>query len=103
MSAFSSRLSRLSRPVLLGAGGLAGFLAYFSMYAFRKPIAAATFGDVHLLGVGIDYKSALLIAQVLGYAISKLLGIRVIAEIGRQGRGKAIVGLIGLSWIALLL
>jgi hypothetical protein len=103
MSAFSSRLSRLPRPVLLGAGGLAGFLAYFSMYAFRKPIAAATFGDVHLLGIGIDYKSALLIAQVLGYAISKLLGIRIIAEIGRQGRGKAIVGLISLSWIALLL
>jgi len=104
MSAFKlPDAARLSRPFMLALGGLAGFLAYFSMYAFRKPIAAATFGDVDPLGLGLDYKSTLLIAQVVGYALSKLIGIRVIAEIGRRGRGVAIVGLIAVSWVALLL
>lgn len=88
-------------PLILG--GVAAFSAYFAMYAFRKPYAAATFSDVELfLGV-LDYKTALLIAQVVGYALSKLIGIKVIAEFGRHGRAWAILGLMGLSWVALLL
>jgi hypothetical protein len=103
MAAFSSALARLPRPVLLTLGGFSAFLAYFSMYAFRKPIAAATFGDIGPLGIGIDYKTGLLIMQLLGYALSKLIGIGIIAQIGRRGRGVAILALIGLSWLALLL
>ncbi|WP_255530722.1 hypothetical protein [Novosphingobium sp. NBM11] len=37
---------------MLLLGGLAAFSAYFAMYAFRKPIAAATFGDVGLHPLG---------------------------------------------------
>ena len=84
-------------------GGLAAFGAYFAMYAFRKPFAAATFGDVDGWHFAIDYKTALLIAQVFGYALSKLIGVRVIAEFGRQGRAKLIFALIGASWVALVL
>lgn len=87
---------------MLLLGGLAAFSAYFAMYAFRKPIAAATFGDVGLHPLGLDYKSALLIAQVLGYAVSKLIGIKVIAEFGRTGRARAIAALISASWLALV-
>lgn len=87
---------------MLALGGAAAFGTYFAMYAFRKPIAAATFsGHAAVLGV-IDYKTALLIAQVLGYALSKLIGIRVIAEFGQARRASAILGLIGLSWLALV-
>lgn len=88
-------------PLLL-LGGLAAFSAYFAMYAFRKPIAVATFEDVGLHPFGLDYKSALVIMQVIGYALSKLVGIRVIAAFGRRGRALAIITLIGLSWLALL-
>lgn len=88
-------------PLLL-AGGLAAFAAYFAMYAFRKPIAVATFGDVAFHPFGLDYKSALVIMQVIGYALSKLVGIRVIAGFGRTGRARAIAGLIALSWLALV-
>ncbi len=91
------------RTALLIVGGLAAFGAYFAMYAFRKPFAAGTYEDMGLLPLGIDYKTGLLIAQVIGYALSKLIGIRVIAEAGRQGRAMAILCLIGLSWIALVL
>ena len=83
-------------------GGLAAFTAYFAMYAFRKPIAVATFDDVGLHPLGLDYKSVLIIMQVIGYALSKLIGIRVIAAFGRNGRARAILALIGLSWLALL-
>jgi hypothetical protein len=44
------------------AGG-AAFLAYASMYAFRKPFTAASFEGMHLAGV--DYKVWLVIAQVI--------------------------------------
>lgn len=91
------------RVALLVAGGLAAFGAYFAMYAFRKPFAAGTYGDMGPLPFGIDYKTGLLIAQVIGYALSKMIGIRIIAEAGRQGRAAAILCLIGFSWIALVL
>lgn len=94
--------SRSSRTPAL-AGAIAGFCAYFCMYAFRKPIAAADFSNVGVGLLGIDYKTIAIIAQVAGYAASKLIGVRLIAEAGRRGRGKAIVGLIGLSWLALIL
>ncbi len=84
-------------------GGLAAFAAYFAMYAFRKPFAAATYVDVYGWHAAVDYKTALLIAQVIGYALSKLIGVRVIAEAGRRGRARAILGLIAASWVALVL
>jgi hypothetical protein len=92
-----------SHPLTLLLGGLAAFGAYFAMYAFRKPFAAATFADVGGWHFAIDYKTALLIAQVFGYALSKLIGVRVIAEFGRKGRAALILLLIGTSWLALVL
>lgn len=83
--------------------GLAGFCAYFSMYAFRKPFAAATFGAVDGWAFVLDYKIALVMAQVAGYAISKMIGVKVISEIAPARRGAAILVLIGLSWLALVL
>lgn len=83
--------------------GLAGFCTYFSMYAFRKPFAAATFGAVDGWTFVLDYKIALVLAQVAGYAISKMIGVKLISEIAPARRGLAILGLIGLSWLALVL
>jgi hypothetical protein len=109
MSSDSLNVPRPRAPVRLGeafrafACGGAAFGAYFAMYAFRKPFAAATFAQVPGWHHAVDYKTVLLIAQVVGYALSKLIGIRVIAEFGRVGRGPAILCLIGLSWVALLL
>ena len=99
----SAAIARLPRPAFIAVAGVAGFLAYFSMYAFRKPFAAATFVDIAAWHLAVDYKTCLLIAQVFGYAMSKLIGIRLIAEIGQSGRGLAIIGLIALSWLALIL
>ncbi len=61
--------------------GLAGFSTYFAMYAFRKPFTAATYEHVPGWHFALDYKIALIVAQVAGYALSKFIGVKVISEI----------------------
>ena len=94
---------RKSSPAFTIFASMAGFATYFSMYAFRKPFAAASFD--HVLGWHfiLDFKITIVIAQVMGYATSKFIGIKVIAEMRPAGRARAILGLIGASWLALIL
>ncbi len=83
----------------------AAFSTYFCMYAFRKAFAVGTFaGTVDLPLVGsIDLKILLIISQVLGYCLSKFMGIKVVSEMTGERRATALVGVIGISWLALLL
>jgi hypothetical protein len=81
---------------------IAGFSAYFSMYAFRKPFTAASFDHVEGWHYALDFKIALVLAQLVGYAASKFIGIKVIAGMKRAWRAQAILGLIGVSWLALI-
>ena len=97
-----ARLARANPIVFTAVAGLAGFSAYFSMYAFRKPFTAATFEAVPGWTFALDYKIALVVAQVAGYALSKFIGIKVISELSPSRRGGAILGLIGASWLALV-
>jgi hypothetical protein len=77
----------------------AAFSAYFCMYAFRKPFAAASFpGEVF----GIQLKIALVLSQVIGYALSKFVGIRVVSETSRARRAVTLVALIGMAELALI-
>ena len=93
-----------ANPVLFTVfAGLAGFCAYSSMYAFRKPFSAATYEHVAGWDFALDYKIALVLAQVAGYALSKLIGVRIIAELPAARRASAIIGLILASWFALIL
>lgn len=96
------RLEHAHPALFVLFAGLAGFCAYFSMYAFRKPFTAATFDVVPGWTFALDYKIALVIAQVAGYALSKLIGVRVISEMGPDRRGQAILALIGAAWLALV-
>lgn len=79
----------------------AAFITYCSMYAFRKPFTAGVFADMRLWGV--DYKIILITTQVLGYMLSKFIGIRVVSEMTPGRRVLSILGLIGIAWGALLL
>ncbi len=78
----------------------AAFGTYACMYAFRKPFTAGTY-SAELFSAG--FKTWLVLAQVLGYTISKFCGIKVIAEMTPGRRAGMLLGLIGLSEIALLL
>lgn len=79
----------------------AAFIAYFSMYAFRKPYAVAewsgqTFG-------ALDLKDALIISQLLGYALSKYLSVKFCSELPRHRRAVVLVGLVLWAEFTLLL
>ncbi len=82
----------------------AAFSTYFCMYAFRKPFAVGTYeGTVHLPMVGeIDQKILFIVSQVLGYCLSKFLGIKVVSEMKGDKRAVALVGVIGFAWLTLL-
>jgi len=79
---------------------LAAFLTYFSMYAFRRPFVAGTYEGLKLWG--IEYKILAITAQVLGYTISKFLGIKIISELQADARIRTIILLILAGWFALL-
>lgn len=78
----------------------AAFGAYFCMYGFRKPFTAATFSNVE--GWEWSYKSMLVIAQVLGYTISKFVGIKVVSEMVPGRRVLVLLGLVAAAEVALL-
>ncbi len=86
----------------LFAAGLAAFCVYFAMYAFRKPVMAVGFADQPMLLAGFDYKATLIVAQAIGYALSKMLGVKVVAEHATGARARLILALVAASWVALL-
>lgn len=80
---------------------IAAFGVYFCMYAFRKPFTAASFEGYSFFG--IDYKISLVISQVIGYALSKFIGIRKISELLPKRRMETLIGLILMAEISLFL
>ncbi len=76
------------------------FAAYACMTAFRKAFNVAEYEGSFL---GLDFKVVLVITQVFGYMFSKFYGIKFISELKRFGRGRLILILIGISWLAWLL
>ena len=81
----------------------ASFSTYFCMYAFRKPFSAAGYDGLVFLGTTIDLKTALVISQIIGYVLSKVIGIKICSEVTRGRRALALVILIGIAQLSLLL
>lgn len=80
---------------------IAAFSTYFAMYSFRKPFAVARFeGEVFWI---LDLKTALAISQLIGYALSKMLGVKFNSEMPPQRRAWALVLLIAWAEAALVL
>jgi MFS family permease len=96
----SEKLPKSEIAVALLAA-LTSFAAYTSIFCFRKAFNVAPFTGHRLLG--LDYKVLLVVTQVAGYMLSKFYGIKFISELKRVGRGRLIVLLVLISWIAWLL
>ncbi len=79
---------------------LAAFGTYFCMYGFRKPYTASTYEGLVYWGLG--YKTILVSAQTIGYALSKFVGIKVISEIKSSKRALGILLLIGFAELMLV-
>jgi MFS family permease len=85
--------------VSLLVAAVAAFCVYTCMFAFRKPFSAATYNEVSFLS--IDYKVWLVIAQTIGYTLSKFYGIKFIAELKHAKRWLLIIGFVAAAWVAL--
>lgn len=85
----------------MGKGALASFGLYFCMYAFRKPFTVATYENISLFGV--DYKILLILAQVVGYMLSKFIGIKVVSGLRNNQRRGYLTIMIFIAEISLIL
>jgi hypothetical protein len=74
----------------LYAGG-AAFTTYFCMYGLRKPVDTLTFTGVKFAGTQIDLKTACVLGQILGYAVSKYVGAWVCSAADRSRRAGLLV------------
>jgi hypothetical protein len=91
----------LANPVWLALWSVvAAFGTYACMYGFRKPFTAAPFSGAEFPA---GFKVWLVTAQVLGYTLSKFIGIRVIAEMAPGRRALMLLGLVGVAEVALVL
>jgi hypothetical protein len=79
---------------------LMAFGLYTCVYAFRKTFSVATFDGISYLG--ISYKVWLVTFQVVGYALSKFVGIKIISELKAASRFTGILLMVtvaGVSWL----
>ncbi len=81
-------------------GAVAAFSTYTAVSGFRKAITAVQFEGISF--GGIDYKIWLVMAQVLGYAFSKLIGVKVVSEMKPHQRPMYLLGLVFFALLALL-
>lgn len=85
---------------ILWAGG-AALLSYSLVYALRKPFTAASFENVEFFDM--DYKVVVTISQILGYVVSKFIGIKLISELQSKERFKFILTSVLLAEASLIL
>ncbi len=97
----------------LALAAIAAFCTYFSMYAFRKPFTAATYEDHPGVEIGflavvggplivLGFKTLLVVSQLTGYMLSKVIGIKVVSEMRTRNRAGTILGLIVCAELALV-
>ncbi|MEN9684959.1 MAG: hypothetical protein RLZZ28_745 [Bacteroidota bacterium] len=77
------------------------FLLYTMIFGFRKSYTVCTFDGLRYFG--LNYKTILVLSQMVGYLLAKFYGIKFISELKRLGRYKIILLLVGIAWMAWLL
>ena len=79
---------------------ITAFFTYMCFYPFRRAYTAATYEDLAFFGV--NFKILIITAQVLGFAVSKGLGIKYVSEMLPTNRSRNLLIMIALSWICYL-
>ncbi|MCG7546420.1 DUF5690 family protein [Pseudoalteromonas sp. Of7M-16] len=103
MSLISNFLQRSNTVVFVIYASSAAFMTYFCMYAFRKPFSVGKFEQVDAFMGVLDFKIALVLAQVFGYLLSKFIGIKVVSELTANRRAAALLSLVLVAQFALVL
>ncbi len=85
----------------------AAFTAYFCMYAFRKPLSAASYSEISLqlslFGQELVPKTIFVTSQICGYCVSKYVGVKICSEVTRSKLPLCLVAAIVVAWLSLLL
>lgn len=76
------------------------FVCYTGMYAVRKSFLAGQYLSL-AFGYGLDAKTILVLSQVLGYMVSKFIGIKIISEMPKSKRAKWLIGFISFGLLML--
>lgn len=98
MSQVKTSFNRNVEAILLM---VSAFLCYTAMYAVRKSFLSGQYLDLNL-GFKADAKTVLVISQVLGYMLSKFIGIKLISEMTDSKRTKWLIGLVSFGLLMLL-
>lgn len=69
--------------------GLATFSLYTFMYAIRKPFSALVYTNMNLWGFNV--KIWMVLAQLLGYTLSKFYGIKKLGMVKKEDRSKFLI------------
>lgn len=101
MSSVGSKTKSKNYWLIIISMGLVAFSTYSCMYAFRKSFSVGVFSGISYLG--LEFKSLLIIAQAIGYMLSKFIGIKFISELKKENRAWLILGLIAFAEFALVL
>lgn len=80
--------------------GVTAFFTYMCFYPFRRAYTAATYEELSFWGV--NFKILIITAQVLGFAVSKGLGIKYVSEMLPAKRSRNLLVMIALSWVCYL-
>lgn len=96
------RLGSLPEPWFAAFAAVAAFAAYFAMYGFRKPFTAGIFEGT-FPGTEVTLKTAYVLSQVIGYVISKYIGVKVCSETTGMRRGVLLVSFIVFAEASLVL
>ncbi|MFZ5971370.1 MAG: DUF5690 family protein [Bacteroidota bacterium] len=78
----------------------AAFCLYTCIFALRKTFGVATYENQAVWGV--DFKVWMVIFQVVGYMLSKFIGIKVVSELGAHARAKGILLMVSVASVAWL-
>ncbi len=76
----------------------AAFCLYTCIFSLRKTFGVATYEGIAFAGV--SFKVWMVISQVVGYMLSKFIGIKVVSELGAHARAKGILIMVSIASIA---
>jgi MFS family permease len=80
---------------------IASFCLYTCIFSLRKTFGVATYQGLEY--GGIDYKIWMVTFQVIGYMISKFIGIKIVSEMKAKYRTKGILLMVSIATVSWLL
>jgi MFS family permease len=80
---------------------IASFCLYTCIFSLRKTFGVATYQGLEY--GGIDYKIWMVTFQVIGYMISKFIGIKIVSEMKSKYRTKGILLMVSIATVSWLL